>query len=49
VGDEGLELADVAFRLGFSDVSSFSRSFRRWTGVSPGRYRLLKQPRVDEH
>jgi AraC-like DNA-binding protein len=42
VGDEGLELADVAFRLGFSDVSSFSRSFRRWTGVSPGRYRLLK-------
>jgi AraC-like DNA-binding protein len=42
VGDENLELADVAFRLGFSDVSSFSRSFRRWTGVSPGRYRLLK-------
>jgi AraC-like DNA-binding protein len=49
VGDEGLELADVAFRLGFSDVSSFSRSFRRWTGVSPGRYRLLKQPLVDAH
>jgi AraC-like DNA-binding protein len=48
VGDEGLELADVAFRLGFSDVSSFSRSFRRWTGVSPGRYRLLKQPLPSE-
>lgn len=42
VRDEHLTLADVAFRLGFSDVSSFSRSFRRWTGVSPGRYRLLK-------
>ncbi|KFA86971.1 AraC family transcriptional regulator [Archangium violaceum] len=39
-----LALAEVAFRLGFSDVSSFSRSFRRWTGVSPGRYRLLKHP-----
>ncbi|QRK12758.1 helix-turn-helix transcriptional regulator [Archangium violaceum] len=44
IRDERLELADVAFRLGFSDVSSFSRSFRRWTGVSPGRYRLLKKP-----
>lgn len=44
VHDEHLSLAEVAFRLGFSDVSSFSRSFRRWTGVSPGRYRLLKQP-----
>ena len=46
VGDERLKLADVAFRLGFSDVSSFSRSFRRWTGVSPGRYRLLKHPHL---
>jgi AraC-like DNA-binding protein len=48
VRDEQLELADVAFRLGFSDVSSFSRSFRRWTGISPGRYRLLRPPRVGE-
>ncbi len=48
VRDESLKLADVAYRLGFSDVSSFSRSFRRWTGVSPGRYRLLKHPPVDE-
>lgn len=46
VGDERLKLAEVAFRLGFSDVSSFSRSFRRWMGVSPGRYRLLKHPLV---
>ncbi|HYO57676.1 AraC family transcriptional regulator [Archangium sp.] len=44
VRDGHLTLNDVAFRLGFSDVSSFSRSFRRWTGVSPGRYRLLKPP-----
>jgi AraC-like DNA-binding protein len=48
VHDEHLELADVAFRLGFSDVSSFSRAFRRWTGVSPGRYRLLRRTPADE-
>jgi AraC-like DNA-binding protein len=43
VRDGHLTMADVAFRLGFSDVSSFSRSFRRWTGVSPGRYRLASE------
>ena len=46
MGNDRLTLADVAFQLGFSDVSSFSRSFRRWTGVSPGRYRVLKHPVV---
>ena len=41
LGEPQRSLADVAFHLGFSDVSSFSRSFRRWTGLSPGRYRRL--------
>ena len=31
-------LIEVAFLLGFSDASSFSRSFKRWTGVTPARY-----------
>jgi AraC-like DNA-binding protein len=38
--DPRIKLADVAYRLGFSDVSTFSRSFKRWTGESPGRYAL---------
>ncbi|AWY44249.1 helix-turn-helix domain-containing protein [Pseudomonas putida] len=32
-------LLDIAFQLGFSDPSNFFRSFKRWYGVSPGRYR----------
>lgn len=31
-------LNEIAFLLGFSEVSSFSRAFKRWVGVSPGQY-----------
>lgn len=48
-------LDDVAFRLGYSDFSTFSRAFRRWTGSSPGEHRAKElasrakhEPRVDE-
>ncbi|REL29804.1 helix-turn-helix domain-containing protein [Thalassotalea euphylliae] len=32
---EGLSVTDVAYRLGFADLSTFSRAFKRWTGRSP--------------
>ncbi len=31
-------LSQIAYLLGFSDQSNFSRAFRRWTGHSPGSY-----------
>lgn len=36
--DEGRSIGQAAFLLGYSDQSTFSRAFRRWTGKSPGRY-----------
>lgn len=32
-------IGDVAFLLGFADVSAFYRAFQRWTGTTPARYR----------
>lgn len=37
--DRRHSLAETAFLLGFSDQGSFSRAFKRWTGLSPGQYR----------
>lgn len=36
---DDLSLADVANAIGFTDMSTFGRSFRAWFGVPPGRYR----------
>ena len=38
-------LRDTAELLGFRDQSSFTRAFRRWTGMTPGQYRRLHAER----
>jgi AraC-like DNA-binding protein len=35
----GMTVSDVAEWVGFSDPSAFHRSFKKWTGLSPGEYR----------
>jgi len=37
--DSNLALAEIAFLLGYSGLSSFSDAFKRWTGKTPGQYR----------
>jgi AraC-like DNA-binding protein len=37
--DPTVAIAEIAFGLGFAEVSAFHRAFVRWTGVTPGQYR----------
>lgn len=41
VRDKDMNLTEIAFLLGFSEQSTFSRSFKRWTGKSPSSYRKV--------
>ena len=39
IRDSRLTLTELSFQLGFSEMSSFSRAFKQWTGESPRGYR----------
>lgn len=39
LADDRNGVAEVAFLLGFAELSSFYRAFRRWTGSAPAAYR----------
>ncbi len=39
IRDSRLNVNEISFLLGFSDISSFSRAFKRWTGEPPSAYR----------
>ena len=42
-----LGIADIAFTLDYASVSSFVHAFRRWSGMSPGRWRQREsEPRA---
>ena len=47
--DKGLELRQIAWLLGYSEVSSFNHAFHRWTGASPkvARSRLSNPNKID--
>ncbi|WP_273826155.1 AraC family transcriptional regulator [Pseudomonas asplenii] len=36
-----ISFGEIATRLGFADISSFYKAFRKWSGSNPGHYRSL--------
>lgn len=42
-----LDAAEIAWHLGYRDVSYFGRVFRRREGISPGQFRKRFQPKTD--
>lgn len=45
--DLNLSIGEIAFMLGFGDMSSFTRAFRRWAGCSPSEFRARKASTAD--
>lgn len=43
--DPGRTVTDITFLLGFSEQSSFTRAFKRWSGQAPTAYRESRLPR----
>jgi AraC-like DNA-binding protein len=39
--EQDISMTEIAFLLGFSESSAFSRAFKRWIGVSPSEYRKV--------
>lgn len=42
----GVSVTEITFLLGFTDVSNFTRAFKRWTGMSPTKFREQSQGRL---
>ena len=41
LADEHYTFVDIATALGFADVSTFYKAFRKWTGTQPSHYRAM--------
>ncbi len=39
IGSSTLEIKEMSYLLGFSDSSAFIKAFKKWTGLTPTRYR----------
>ena len=39
LGNNDLNISDIASHLGYSEVAHFSRAFHKWSGVSPSTFR----------
>lgn len=42
LAQDKMSISEVAAQLGYSDATSFTRAFKKWTGLSPTKYRNWK-------
>ena len=40
--DESLPVSEIAWLLGYREVSSLTHAFKRWTGTTPQRFRSVQ-------
>jgi len=41
IRDKDMDLTEIAFLLGYAEQSTFSRSFKKWTGKPPSKFRKV--------
>lgn len=44
--NSNMQIAEIAYQLGYRDAAYFNRFFSKQTGISPGRHRAEQQPKV---
>jgi AraC-like DNA-binding protein len=47
LAERDLPVSEIAWLLGFGEVSSFTHAFKRWTGMTPRQFRLSSNERSD--
>ncbi len=42
LSDTALEIKEISYLLGYSEVANFQRAFKKWVGQAPGQYRSVR-------
>lgn len=48
IRDEATPLYEISFMVGYTEPSAFYKAFKRWTGKTPGEYRLTLAPEAEK-